>query len=214
MDTLAIALQFEQTNKHIRELQASIKRASIRTKRALEERNSMYEIAMEKEEMAHTSKSRAEAFEQNLFALHDQVYESQNLRKQLELNQSRMFTLENYKEVQQVLEDINQQLQNIKKQYKEESNKFEIFAKEMSAVETSIIKCYEDQENSTVGLYETREVQRPRPQLDEHTVLRVVRKQFIELAEDLRSYTTQVGNIVNEELGSSGLLSGIFRKLY
>eukprot|EP00943_MAST-04B_sp_MAST-4B-sp1_P006740 g6740.t1 len=213
MDTLTVALQFEQTNKHIRELKASIKRAKIRTKKAVEERNSMYEVAMEKEEMAHASKSRAEAFEQNSFALHDQIYESQNLRKQLELDQSRMFTLENYRETQQVLENTKKQLENTKTKHKEEFEEFEAFAKQIAAIESSIIKCYEDQENSTVGLYETREVQTPRPQL-EHTVLRAVKKQFIHLADDLRNYTTQVGNIVNEELSSSGLLSGIFRKLY
>ena len=110
MDTLSAALQVEQINKTIRELEASIKRAEIRIKHANDEMKKAFEEAMGKEEDAHTSKSRSEAFHQNLFALHDQIYEAQNHRKQMELDQSSMFTGSEFKCVQGELRDTPKKL--------------------------------------------------------------------------------------------------------
>ena len=74
---------------------------------------------MGKEEDAHTSKSRSEAFHQNLFALHDQIYEAQNHRKQIELDQSSMFTGSEFKCVQEELERYTQEIEKAKIGYKD-----------------------------------------------------------------------------------------------
>ena len=146
--------------------------------------------------------------------MHDQIYEAQNLKKQLELDQRRMFTLDEYNKIQEELESKKAYLKEVKTTYENLFNEFESDSKKASVTDCNIVKMYEDQENSTVELYTMRETHTPRPILDEDTVLKVVKKKFIKLANDLEQLTARTGDIVTAEINSSGLLSGIFRKLY
>ena len=125
-----------------------------------------------------------------------------------------MFTLDEYNKIQEELESKKAYLKEVKTTYENLFNEFESDSKKASVTDCNIVKMYEDQENSTVELYTMRETHTPRPILDEDTVLKVVKKKFIKLANDLEQLTARTGDIVTAEINSSGLLSGIFRKLY
>ena len=111
--------------------------------------------------------------------MHDQIYEAQNLKKQLELDQRRMFTLDEYNKIQEELESKKAYLKELKTTYENLFNEFESDSKKASVTDCNIVKMYEDQENSTVELYTMRETHTPRPILDEDTVLKVVKRDGI-----------------------------------
>ena len=170
----------------------------------------VFEEAMGKEEDAHTSKSRSEAFHQNLFALHDQIYRAQNHRKQMELDQSSMFTGSEFKCVQEELERYTQEIEKAKIGYKDAMALADSEARKRSDMDRRIVKAYEHQENSTVDLYMLRETHTPRPVLDKATVLNVAKEKFSKMTEDLRYYSVTTGEILKEELNNSGLPVAFF----
>ena len=84
--------------------------------------------------------------------MHDQIYEAQNLKKQLELDQRRMFTLDEYNKIQEELESKKAYLKELKTTYENLFNEYESDSKKASVTDCYIVKMYEDQENSTVEL--------------------------------------------------------------
>ena len=66
--------------------------------------------------------------------MHDQIYEAQNLKKQLELDQRRMFTLDECNKIQEELESKKAYLKELKTTYENLFNEFESDSKKASVI--------------------------------------------------------------------------------